>query len=73
MSAAVVLLIILSAVALVAAALLVIGWRTQTPPGKQGPKGTGMERSRALHRFQMGLLTLLLLACLLGFAVLAIR
>ena len=59
-----VLLVILSAVAVIAAVMLVIGWRTQAPPGQIGLKGTGMERSRALYRLQMVLLGALLAACL---------
>lgn len=59
-----VLLVIVSAVAVIAAVMLVIGWRTQTPPGQIGLKGTGMERSRALYRLQMVLLGALLAACL---------
>lgn len=59
-----VLLVILSAVAVIAAVMLVIGWRTQAPPGQIGLKGTGMERSRALYRLQMILLGALLASCL---------
>ncbi len=61
-----VILTILAAVAFVAAALLVVGWRRQAPPGQIGLKGTGLERSRALRRWQMLLLAALLAACLLG-------
>ena len=65
-----VILGILAAVALVAAALLVVGWRRQTPPGQIGLKGTGLECNRALYRWQMLLLAALLGACLLGAVVL---
>ena len=61
-----VILVALLAVALIAAVMLVIGWRTQAPPGQIGLKVTGMERSRALYRLQMVLLGALLGACLLA-------
>ncbi len=67
-----ILLFILSGVALAAAAWLVVGWRSQAPSGKQGLKGTGMERSRALRRFQMGLLVVLFVACLVAIMVVAL-
>lgn len=60
------LLTLFLVVGAVAAALWVIGWRNQAPPGQKGLKGTGLERSRALFLLQMGLLAVLLVACLLA-------
>ena len=61
-----VILTILLTVAFVAAALLVVGWRRQAPPGQIGLKGTRLERSPALRRWQMLWLATLLAACVLG-------
>ena len=59
-----ILLLLPAIVATVATAGLVRGIVTKKPPGQRGLVGTGLEDSRGLYVVQMGLLVVLLLACI---------